>query len=106
MLKKKVNSLNEFKNFINKNKNSVYLIGPGSGVSKITMQKTSYLLKNVKYVVIDADALTSFKGKTNRLQLERPAPEHSPVLASVHSPVLASSQPRRAAAGNITPASR
>ena len=67
MLKKEVNNFSEFKTFINKNKKSVYLIGPGSGVSQITMQKTSYLLKNIKYVVIDADALTSFKGKTNRL---------------------------------------
>ena len=31
------------------------------------MQKTSYLLKNIKYVILDADALTSFKGKTNHL---------------------------------------
>ena len=67
MLKKKVNSLNEFKNFINKNKNSVFLIGPGAGVSKMTIQKTSYLLKNVKYVIVDADALTSFRRKTNHL---------------------------------------
>ena len=67
MLKKEINSLNEFKSFINKNKNSVYLIGPGAGVSQITMRKTSYLLKNIKYVILDADALTSFKGKTNHL---------------------------------------
>tara|TARA_Y100001935_G_scaffold204739_1_gene173568 strand:- start:2280 stop:3122 length:843 start_codon:yes stop_codon:yes gene_type:complete len=67
MLKQKVNNLNEFKRFIKKNKNSVYLIGPGAGVSKITMQKTAYLLKNVKYVILDADALTSFKDKTNHL---------------------------------------
>ncbi len=66
MLKKEVNSLNEFKSFVNKNKNSVYLIGPGAGVSQITMQKTSYLLKNIKYVILDADALTSFKKKTNQ----------------------------------------
>ena len=67
MLKKEVNSLNEFKSFVNKNKNSVYLIGPGAGVSQITMHKTSYLLKNIKYVILDADALTSFKKKTNHL---------------------------------------
>ena len=67
MLKKKVNSLNEFKSFVNKNKNSVYLIGPGAGISQTTVQKTSYLLKNIKYVILDADALTSFKGKTNHL---------------------------------------
>ena len=67
MLKKEVNTFNEFKNFVNKNKNSVFLIGPGAGVSKMTIQKTSYLLKNVKYVIADADALTSFRRKTNHL---------------------------------------
>ena len=67
MLKKEVNTLNQFKSFVDKNKNSVYLIGPGAGVSQITMQKTSYLLKNIKYVILDADALTSFKGKTSQL---------------------------------------
>tara|TARA_Y100001970_G_scaffold292333_1_gene433222 strand:+ start:1264 stop:2106 length:843 start_codon:yes stop_codon:yes gene_type:complete len=67
MLKKKINNIKEFKKFINKNKNSVYLIGPGAGASRMTMQKSEYLLKNVKYVVLDADALTSFKNKTNHL---------------------------------------
>ena len=63
VLKKEINNFGEFKTFVNKNKNSVYLIGPGSGVSQITMKKTAYLLKNVKYVILDADALTSFKKK-------------------------------------------
>ena len=67
MLKKKINNFSEFKTFINKNKNSVYLIGPGAGVSRSTMKKTIYILKNIKYVVLDADALTSFKNKTNHL---------------------------------------
>ena len=67
MLKKEVNDLKEFKNFVKKNKNSVYLIGPGAGVSIATMRKTTYLLKNVKYVILDADALTSFKNKTKNL---------------------------------------
>ena len=67
MLKQKVNNLKEFKRFIDKNKDSVYLIGPGAGVSQITMQKTTYILKNVKYVILDADALTSFKNKTKTL---------------------------------------
>ena len=31
------------------------------------MKKTTYLLKNVKYVILDADAITSFKNKTNHL---------------------------------------
>ena len=67
MLKKKVNNLNEFKKYVKKNKNSAYLIGPGAGVSQSTLQKTTYLLKNVKYVILDADSLTSFKGKTKKL---------------------------------------
>ncbi len=67
MLKKNINNFSEFKTFVNKNKHCVYLIGPGAGASQITMKKTAYLLKNVKYVILDADALTSFKNKTNYL---------------------------------------
>ena len=61
LLKKEINSFKEFKRYIDNNKNSVYLIGPGAGVSSDTMQKTIYLLKNIKYVILDADALSSFK---------------------------------------------
>ena len=50
-----------------KNKNCVYLIGPGAGDSINTLKKTLYLLKNVKYVILDADSLTSFKRKTKTL---------------------------------------
>ena len=63
LLKKEINSFKEFKKFVIKNKNSVYLIGPGAGISLSTMKKTVFLLKNIKYVVLDADALTSFKKK-------------------------------------------
>ena len=68
LLKKEINSLKDFKKFVSKNKNSVYLIGPGAGVSFSTMKKTIYLLKNIKHVVLDADALTSFKKNTKELQ--------------------------------------
>ncbi len=68
LLKKEINSLKDFKKFVSKNKNSVYLIGPGAGVSSSTMKKTIYLLKNIKHVVLDADALTSFKKNTKELQ--------------------------------------
>ncbi len=64
LLKKEINNLKDFKKFVNKNKNSVYLIGPGAGVSSNTMKKTIYLLKNIKHVILDADALTSFKKNT------------------------------------------
>tara|TARA_B100000676_G_scaffold312424_1_gene386552 strand:- start:171 stop:1016 length:846 start_codon:yes stop_codon:yes gene_type:complete len=67
LLKKEINSLSDFKKFVKKNKKSVYLIGPGSGISKNTMKKTLFLLKNVKYVILDADAITSFKNKTKIL---------------------------------------
>ena len=67
ILKKEINSFEDFKKFVNKNKNSVFLIGPGAGVSISTLKKTTYLLKNIKHVILDADALTSFKKKTKEL---------------------------------------
>ena len=67
LLKKEINTFKEFKKFVIKNKNSVYLIGPGAGVSLNTMKKSIYLLKNIKYVILDADSLTSFKKKTSQL---------------------------------------
>jgi len=67
LLKVEINTFKEFKKFVVRNKNSVYLIGPGAGVTLSTLNRTIYLLKNIKYVVIDADALTSFKKKTREL---------------------------------------
>jgi len=67
LLKKEINSFNEFKKFVLQNKNSVYLIGPGAGATSTTLKKTTYLLKNVRYVILDADALTCFKKKTKNL---------------------------------------
>mgnify|MGYP001265536070 CR=1 FL=1 len=67
VLKKEINNLKDFKKFVNKNKNSAYLIGPGSGITSSTMKKTIYLLKNIKHVILDADALTSFKKNKNTL---------------------------------------
>ena len=67
LLKVEINTFKEFKKFVMRNKNSVYLIGPGAGVTLSTLNRTIYLLKNIKYVVIDADALTSFKKKTREL---------------------------------------
>jgi len=66
-LKKEINNLNSLKKFINKEKNSVYLIGPGAGSNNLTKQKTSLLLKKIKHVVVDADALTCFKKKPKDL---------------------------------------
>ena len=67
LLKVEINTFKEFKKFVMRNKNSVYLIGPGAGVTLSTLNRTIYLLKNIKYVVLDADALTSFKKKTREL---------------------------------------
>ena len=47
LLKKEINSFKDFKKFVSKNKKSVYLIGPGAGVSSKTMKKTIYLSKTI-----------------------------------------------------------
>ena len=63
VLKEEINSLKSLKKLINKEKNSVFLIGPGAGVNSITKKRTELILKNSKYAIIDADALTCFKKK-------------------------------------------
>jgi len=67
VLKKEVNSLSAFKRFVSEQKESIFLIGPGMGSNNSTMLKVSHILKNAKYAIIDADALTSFRGKTKIL---------------------------------------
>ena len=66
LLKKEVNKFEEFKKFVLKNKESTFLIGPGAGSNKTTKQKVVFLLKNIKNVILDADALTSFKKDLNK----------------------------------------
>ena len=61
LLKKEINTFKEFKRFVIKNKNSSFLIGPGAGSNQITKKKTIFLLQKIKNVILDADALTSFK---------------------------------------------
>ena len=61
ILKKEINTIKEFKKFVAKNKNCCFLIGPGAGSNLKTKEKTKFLLKKVKNVILDADALTSFK---------------------------------------------
>ena len=63
VLKEEINSLNSLKKLINKEKNSIFLIGPGAGVNLMTKKRTELILKNSKYAIIDADALTCFKKK-------------------------------------------
>ena len=61
LLKKEINNFKEFKNFVLKNKSATFLIGPGAGSNNTTKNKVIFLLKKIKNVIIDADAITSFK---------------------------------------------
>ena len=61
LLKKEINNFKEFKNFVLKNKSSTFLIGPGAGSNNNTKKKTIFLLKKINNVILDADAITSFK---------------------------------------------
>jgi len=61
VLKTEINNINELKKFIDKEKITSILIGPGAGISKNLREITKLILKKVKYVVLDADALTCFK---------------------------------------------
>ncbi len=65
LLKKEINTFKQFKNFVIKNKNSSFLIGPGAGSNPTTKKKTIFLLKEIENVIIDADALTCFKKDKN-----------------------------------------
>ena len=67
LLKKEINTFKEFKNFVNKNKKSPFLIGPGAGSNQTTKKKTIFLLKKIKNVILDADALTCFKNDLKSL---------------------------------------
>ena len=61
VLKTEIQSIKHLKNFLEKEEISSILIGPGSGVNKKIKNITELILKKVKYVVLDADALTCFK---------------------------------------------
>jgi len=67
VLKEEINSLNSLKKLINKEKNSIFLIGPGAGSNQLTKKKTKLILKHSKYAIIDADALTCFKKNPKEL---------------------------------------
>ena len=66
-LKEIIFSLRLLKKLIIKEKNSVFLTGPGAGSNQQTRERTKLILKNSKYVIIDADALTCFKAKPKEL---------------------------------------
>ena len=64
VLKCEINNINQFKKFLQREKITSMLIGPGAGSNKKIKEITKLVLKKIKYVVIDADALTCFKSET------------------------------------------
>ena len=69
VLKTEINNINELKKFLKKEKITSMLIGPGAGSNKKIKEITKLILKKVKYVVLDADALTCFKNDLKSLYL-------------------------------------
>ena len=67
VLKEEINDLISLKKLIVKEKNSIFLIGPGAGINLLTKKRTKLILKNSKYAIIDADALTCFKNNPKEL---------------------------------------
>ena len=68
-LKVEINNISYLKSFLKKEKKiaSVALVGPGAGSNSKTMKFTEEVLKHIKYVILDADALNSFRHKTKKL---------------------------------------
>ena len=67
VLKTEINNIPQLENFLKKEKITSFLIGPGSGSNKKIKEITKLILKKVKYVVLDADALTCFQGDLKTL---------------------------------------
>ena len=67
VLKKEINNIHQLEDFLKKEKITSFLIGPGAGSSKKIKEITKLILKKVKYVVLDADALTCFRGDLKSL---------------------------------------
>ena len=61
VLKTEINNICQLEHFLKKEKITSILIGPGSGSNKKIKEITKLILRKVKYVVLDADALTCFK---------------------------------------------
>ena len=66
-LKTEINDIYRLEKFLKKEKITSVLIGPGSGSNKKVKEITKLILKKIKYVVLDADALTCFKGDLKSL---------------------------------------
>ena len=69
VLKAEINNIGELKKFLNKEKITSMLIGPGAGSNKKIRKIVKLILRKVKYVVLDADALTCFKNDLKSLYL-------------------------------------
>ena len=67
VLKKEINNIYQLEDFLKKEKITSFLIGPGAGSNKKIKEVTKLILKKVKYVVLDADALTCFQGDLKSL---------------------------------------
>lgn len=67
VLKCEVNSKKQLKKFLKEEEITSILIGPGSGTNKKTKEIIKLILKKIKYVVLDADALTCFKNDLHSL---------------------------------------
>ncbi len=69
VLKVEINNLSFLKSFLKKERKTtnVALVGPGAGKNSNTMKFTEEILKQIKYVILDADSLNSFQKKTKRL---------------------------------------
>ena len=65
VLKYEIKNINELKKFLIKEKITSMLIGPGLGKGKKIKEITKLILKKVKHVVIDADAITCFQDDLN-----------------------------------------
>ena len=67
VLKVQLNNIKQLKKFIKKEKITSILVGPGSGTNKKIKEIIKLILKEIKYVVLDADALTCFKDDVKTL---------------------------------------
>ncbi len=69
VLKIEINNLSFLKSFLKKERKTTHvaLVGPGAGKSSKTMKFTEEILKQIKYVILDADSLNSFQKKTKKL---------------------------------------
>ena len=68
-LKVEINNFSFLKSFLRKERKTtnVALVGPGAGKNSKTMKFTEEILKQIKYVILDADSLNSFQKKTKKL---------------------------------------